>query len=1072
MLEGSAHERVDRRVEREAFGYFEAGMQPARFGGECDRLFGGGGNGGGSCCTAAGGGEGAEGEAVVVEDERAFDLVGEFADIAGPGVRAECGAALGRQREGRQTVVARDAGGEAFGEGDDVVAAFAQRRDAQAEEIEAMEQVFSEATGCDERAQVGIGGGHDAAVDGERAVSADAADGVVLDGLQQFGLKRGGQARQLVEEKGAALGGLEQADARLLGVGERTALMSEEFGFGERFGKRGAVDFDERTVGARSAPVEPAREGGLAGACLALDENGGRHALDAAVGGEDARERLLDVRERGAEEKGVVTGIAVLATAVFLFAAVIAGAARSQQAHRELIEVEGLDEVVGGARAHGFDGAAHAALGGHDDDGDARRNFAALEKGQTAAVGQVNVEEGEVEIEVAHRLRGLRERADAGHLGAEFFQMGLEAAPQERLVLDDQDPRALECHRRHVFARKPREATEKVSRPRQERCRPPKEMHPRLHPLAFMNTTISRSCLWLGALASSLLGLSAAAPLPAAERPNVLFIVCDDLNTYVSGYGGHEQTKTPGVDRLVRSSQSFTQAHCTVPICAPSRSSFLTGLYPHTSRNYGFDRWFENPVLKNSRTMMDHFRANGYHTLGTGKMMHHEVVKEWSEWGNDVDYGPFAFDGKEKVAHPDVPAPLRNDFGPVDGSLGPLMNLEGRVFGDGKTYSWRTGNWKKERPYRYKSDDDRDPTADELNGTWAVEKLRDFARGPRNKPFFMGVGFIRPHTPLIVPRRFFDLFPLNSIKLPVIKPGDVDDTYLHTTTGVQQGDLDRGAKIFKSLVASYGSTEVALQRFIQAYLASVASADEQIGRILDVIDGSPLKDNTIIILTGDHGWQMGQKDYVYKNSLWEESTRVPLIIRVPGLTQAGSATSHPVSHIDLYPTLVDLCGLTGDTRKNEQGRPLDGHSLRPFLVDPKTEKWTGPDAALIALFRWAKTYDPAAQSYALRSKDWRYIRYANGKEELYDHVKDPYEWTNLAGKPEHAARLDSFRLQLAARLPKPEKASSDATSGAEAWKDQFFKQHPGADTNKDGVLTWPEYKAYKEKLDAKKKKTT
>jgi arylsulfatase A-like enzyme len=180
---------------------------------------------------------------------------------------------------------------------------------------------------------------------------------------------------------------------------------------------------------------------------------------------------------------------------------------------------------------------------------------------------------------------------------------------------------------------------------------------------------------------------------------------------------------------------------------------------------------------------------------------------------------------------------------------------------------------------------------------------------------------------------------------------------------------------------------------------------------------SPLKDNTIIILTSDHGWQMGQKDYVYKNSLWEETTRVPLIIRVPGVTKGG-ATSHPVSLVDIYPTLVDLCGLNGDTRKNAKGRPLDGHSLKPFLLDPSTGKWAGPDAALTALFRWAKTHNPSEQSYTLRSKDWRNIRYSNGKEGLYDHVNDPHEWTNLAGNPEHPARLAIFRKQLTQRQPR------------------------------------------------------
>jgi hypothetical protein len=152
--------------------------------------------------------------------------------------------------------------------------------------------------------------------------------------------------------------------------------------------------------------------------------------------------------------------------------------------------------------------------------------------------------------------------------------------------------------------------------------------------------------------------------------------------------------------------------------------------------------------------------------------------------------------------------------------------------------------------------------------------------------------------------------------------------------------------------------------------------------------------------------------------------------------------------------------------KNEQGRPLDGHSLRPFLENPQTGQWSGPDEVLTALYKWARYYDPAQQSYSLRSKHWRYIRYSNGKEELYHNAEDPYEWTNLASNPQYASTLKSFRAKLAARLPDP--ASAPTKTADEIWKDDFFKQHPQADANQDGKLTWPEYKAYKTKLDARK----
>ena len=558
--------------------------------------------------------------------------------------------------------------------------------------------------------------------------------------------------------------------------------------------------------------------------------------------------------------------------------------------------------------------------------------------------------------------------------------------------------------------------------------------------------------------------LSALCVLPAelgfAEKPNVLLIVCDDLNDYLGVLGGHPQAETPNIDRLVRSGVNFTQAHCTIPICNSSRASFLTGLYPHTSQCFGFEKWTDNPVLKNSRTMMDHFRKNGYISLGTGKLMHNHGRPEWSEFGNPSDYGPFPYDGEKNIPHPDTPSPLRDDFGAIDGSFGPLKVLEPPLI-------WRSGSWRNPKPLRYRSADDRDLTADERNSKWAIEKLEGFAGDEDAKPFFMGVGFIRPHTPLIVPQEYFDRFPLESIELPEIKADDVSDTFKSTIESAEDDrGGDRGTKIYRSLVASYGGDrELALKKFIQAYLASVASVDDLIGDILGVLDRSRLKDNTIVIFTSDHGWGMGEKDYVYKNSLWQESTRVPLAIRAPGEMLAGASCPRPVSLVDLYPTLIELCGLRGNTVKNDQGRPLDGHSLVPLLRSPTGGEWDGPEAALTALYKWADYYDPAFQSYSLRSEDWRYIRYENGKEELYHCAGDPHEWTNLAQDPDFSGQLEMYRKQLLERIPeskpKPERSAED-------WKAQFFEKHPLADRNGDGELSWPELKAHKAKLDAKK----
>ncbi|MFT4692478.1 MAG: sulfatase-like hydrolase/transferase [Verrucomicrobiia bacterium] len=167
-----------------------------------------------------------------------------------------------------------------------------------------------------------------------------------------------------------------------------------------------------------------------------------------------------------------------------------------------------------------------------------------------------------------------------------------------------------------------------------------------------------------------LLGCLGISSLSAAEKPNVLFIICDDLNDYVAGFGGHSQTKTPNIARLGKSGVSFKQAHCNIPICNPSRASLMTGLLPSTSGVFGFEHWDQNEVLKNSRTMMAHFRAHGYHALGTGKVMHNRDRLEWNEFGQPSDYGPFAYaGGKENLPHPDVPAPFRISVIVVMGSV-------------------------------------------------------------------------------------------------------------------------------------------------------------------------------------------------------------------------------------------------------------------------------------------------------------------------------------------------------------------------------------------------------------------
>ena len=306
----------------------------------------------------------------------------------------------------------------------------------------------------------------------------------------------------------------------------------------------------------------------------------------------------------------------------------------------------------------------------------------------------------------------------------------------------------------------------------------------------------------------------------------------------------------------------------------------------------------------------------------------------------------------------------------------------------------------------------------------------------------------------------------------MIRDQDATDTFKHTLNSNEDDrGGDRGTKMHDSLVNSFqGDKELALKKFIQAYLASIASIDELIGKVIDFIDKSSLKDNTIIVFTSDHGWGMGEKGYLYKNSLWQESTRVPLIIRSPGSSSAGASCDVPVSLVDLYPTLLELCELPNNTLKNSKGRPLDGHSLVSLLREPRTGQWAGPKAALTALYKWSQNYIPNEQSYSLRSKRWRYIHYANGKEELYNVNEDPQEWNNLAYKSGHGPLLRTLKNQLFDRISNSEPSASNKgiKKDAEYWKSKFFEKYPEADTDKNGKLSWKEHKIHKAKITPKK----
>ena len=512
-------------------------------------------------------------------------------------------------------------------------------------------------------------------------------------------------------------------------------------------------------------------------------------------------------------------------------------------------------------------------------------------------------------------------------------------------------------------------------------------------------------------------------------KPNIVLIMTDDLNDYNEDLKGHPQIISPNIKKLADSGVSFTNAYSNDPMCGPSRSSMITGVYPHNSSNFWQKPWFNNEVLNNTKTIMEKFRENGYYVVGSGKILHHNKQELWSEFEHEADYGPVAYKGLRKkgkrgVAHPDVAKPF-SEIGQIDGSFGPFKNISNMVE-DGEKITWAYGGSRGYKEFKYVSEDDRDLTPDEINAQWAENKINELAKSDNDNPFFLAVGFLRPHTPLIAPQKYFDMYPLKDIELANILENDMDDTFLNyvETNNVEKTEIEgknstlthkqlskRSVEMFYKLKESYKDPDEGLKRFTQAYLACVTAVDDNIGQVVNSIDNSKFKDNTIIVFVSDHGWTMGEKNHVYKNSLWEESTRVPLTIRAPGLTKPNSKVNHPVSLIDVYPTLLELAGLDNNTVKNSKGKSLDGFSLKPFLEDPNTNNWEGPNGALSVVYSSYKNENiPSNHHYSLRTKDWRYIIYDSGKEELYHNAVDPKEWNNLVYKKTHPKRDEMVKI--------------------------------------------------------------
>ena len=444
----------------------------------------------------------------------------------------------------------------------------------------------------------------------------------------------------------------------------------------------------------------------------------------------------------------------------------------------------------------------------------------------------------------------------------------------------------------------------------------------------------------------------------AQERPNVLFIAVDDLNHWVGHLDGHPGTLTPNIDRLAGRGVTFSRAYAAAPLCNPSRVSLLTGVMPAHSGVYG-NRETLREQLPDVVTLPQYFRQNGYSVKGGGKIFHAGPGDEeaWDEF--------FLTDAKAKW-------------------------LEGEAPKEKPKKGQQTGRW-----------DPWGPSSSNV-GTMLDAKIADRIIAElevqHDKPFFLAYGTYRPHLPWNVPQRYFDMHPRESVVLPTVIENDLDDVPpfgRKLAFGVLDISNDRNH-------AAEGGDHANVLRYnqwrpaVQGYLASITFADAQVGKVLDALANSPHADNTIVVLWGDHGYHLGQKEHWRKHTLWEDGLRTTLVISAPGFG-SNVRSDRVVSLLDLYPTLIELAGL-------EPREGMDGQSIVPLLRQPDLP-WPRPVVS---------TY--GYQNHSIRTERWRYIRYHDGTEELYDHDMDPNEWTNLAVAPvadEYREVID----QLAQNLP-------------------------------------------------------
>jgi len=457
--------------------------------------------------------------------------------------------------------------------------------------------------------------------------------------------------------------------------------------------------------------------------------------------------------------------------------------------------------------------------------------------------------------------------------------------------------------------------------------------------------------------------LAFAAPLRAADKKlNVLFISVDDMNNDLGCYG-HPLVKSPNIDRLAKEGVKFDRAYCQFPLCSPSRASLMTGLRPDTTRVFDLQYHFRQG-LPEVVTLSQLFKNNGYYAARVGKIYH---------YGNPGQIGTSGLD--DPASWQEFYNPAGRDHTALE--LDVIQSTGKKGGGLGATMAWLNDQPGKDEEH-----------TDGKVATQAIELLEKHQAGP----FFLAVGFYKPHCPWIAPAKYFEPYSMEQMKLPAIA-ADLKETVPAPALASTQPWPYKGV-----------TPEEARQSKL-AYYATISFVDAQIGRVLDALDRLGLRENTLVVFWSDHGYHLGEHGLWMKQSCFEESARVPVIIAPPAAKSAGKVCARPVELLDLYPTLADYAGLTPP-------KDLQGASLRPLLENPDAE-WKRP--------AFTQVQRGGFPGHSVRTGRWRYTDWDFGKKgaELYDHQTDPQELRNLAADPAHAKTVEEMKALLKSVHPAP-----------------------------------------------------